>query len=96
MITPKKVEEATSEYRTELDLIRRWIEECCEKKPHVQTSSSKLYQSYKRWATDNGEWVMSHKVFGNKLKEHRYESKRTNKGTVYQRLGLRLPYYGEI
>ena len=93
LITPKKVEEATSEYRTELDLIRRWIEECCEKKPHVQTSSSELYQSYKRWATDNGEWVMSHKVFGNKLKEHWYESKRTNKGTVYQRLGLRLPYW---
>ena len=96
LITPKKVEEATSEYRTELDLIRRWIEECCEKKPHVQTSSSKLYQSYKSWATDNGEWVMSHKVFGNKLKEHRYESKRTNKGTVYQRLGLRLSYYGKF
>ncbi len=43
-----------------------------------------------------GEWVMSHKVFGNKLKEHSYESKRTNKGTVYQGLGLRLPYYGEF
>jgi putative DNA primase/helicase len=62
-MTPKKVEDATKEYRTELDLIRRWLDECCERTDHERTSSSKLYQSYKRWAIDNGEWVMSHKVF---------------------------------
>jgi P4 family phage/plasmid primase-like protien len=55
---PKVVANATNEYRNDMDLIGRWIEECCELDPEARIRSADLYADYQSWAErEIGFWV---------------------------------------
>jgi len=73
-----------------MDRIKNWMYECCEtggQHKHT-TRATPLYDSYKNWAYENGEWQMSHRTFGQKLKERGYDKKRKNGGYYY--LGISI------
>ena len=88
--TPKKILDAVSEYKSEMDRVLSWMEECCEPKPKTgsETKASSLYRSYKYWAKENGEWAMSQRIFGNKLVEKGYKKVRKGQGQFYQGISL--------
>jgi putative DNA primase/helicase len=90
--TPQKILDAVAEYKSEMDRVHSWMEECCESKPRAgsETKASDLYHSYKYWAHENGEWAMSQRIFGNKLGEKGYKKVRKGQGQFYLGISLTL------
>lgn len=84
---PPEVLAATEEYKSEMDLIGKWIEECCVTTPHATAKASALYSSYKRWVEDNGGFPLSSTKFGLKLGDRGFAKEKS--GTVvYRGIGL--------
>lgn len=52
---PDEVSNAVSEYRSEMDIIGQFIEECCEQKQESNIAAKTLWEVYKKWAENNGE-----------------------------------------
>ena len=86
---PKKIADATNEYKSDNDRIDSWTYICCKKDPSFSAKSSELYESFRNWATANGEPGMSHRTFSQKMVERRYTKKRTSAGIVF--IGIKLP-----
>lgn len=84
---PAKVLMATDTYRVESDVLGAFIEECCELGGYEEQASL-LYRAYRKWAEDNGEYVLTNTAFGRRL-EDRGITWRKSHGTKY-REGLRL------
>jgi putative DNA primase/helicase len=84
---PPEVLAATEEYKSEMDLIGKWIEECCITTPHATAKAGALYGSYKRWVEDNGGFPLSSTKFGLKLGDRGFAKEKS--GTVvYRGIGL--------
>jgi len=85
---PKKILDATNEYKSDNDRIDSWTYDCCEKDPSFTARSSELYESFRNWATSNSETGISHRTFSQKMVERKYGKKRTNKCVIFT--GIRL------
>ena len=96
--TPQKILDAISEYKSEMDRVLTWMDECCDPKPRagVETKASSLYGCYRKWAIENGEWAMSQRIFSNKLSEKGYKKIRKQQGQFYQGIRLSPRYIGEF
>ncbi len=88
--TPGVILDATKEYKSEMDRINSWMEECCVEHPSPSRSekATDLYQSYREWAKNNGEWEMTQRIFGTKLVDRGLSKKRDSRGYSY--LGIQL------
>ncbi len=84
---PPEVIAATNEYKSEMDLIGMWIDECCITVPHATAKASALYGSYKRWVEDNGGHPLNSTKFGLKLGDRGF-SKVKSGTVVYHGIGL--------
>lgn len=83
---PSAVEDAVKEYKSEMDVITAFIEECTTQGPG-EVKASDLYKTYVEWAEQNGEYKMSNTMFGKEV-SLRFQKGRGRNGIVYQ--GLRL------
>lgn len=98
--TPLEIEEATAQYRDQMDVLSEFIEECCIENHQVRITTKELYRAYKGWCDENNEKEIVKKVFGRRLEERGYRSVRfgspiQNRG--WQGIGLKnkeeeLPY----
>lgn len=80
---PKEVQEATADYRLQMDSAGRFFQECCQFAEGLSTGSSALYDGYRTWSAANGEHPMSHKAFGERLKTREgVEVKHMRSGNV--------------
>lgn len=79
---PKAIQEATDAYREDQDVLGSWLSECTEESS-VETAFADLYASYKAWCIDNGLMAASAKVLGRRLKERRYEPRKSNGKMLY-------------
>ncbi|PEK74391.1 DNA primase, partial [Bacillus toyonensis] len=68
------------EYRTEMDSIEAFIEECCKRNPQGKVQAKTLYHIYRDWASENGQYMMSNTKFGREMgkKFHKYKSNGVN------------------
>lgn len=73
---PKAVEDATKEYRSEMDVISAFLDDCCVIGAGREKTRD-LYQAYCKWATENNEYVMSNRKFGNEMAK-RFERVKSN------------------
>lgn len=89
---PQTIKDQRKEYRTEMDSIEAFIEECCIRDEKSKVKSKELYQSYREWASDNGQYMMSSTKFGREMgkKFIKYQSN----GIYYRGLSLNGEYYG--
>lgn len=71
---PDRVLAATQAYRTEMDIVGNFIEECCEANDAKTVTAKALYEAYEEWSKGNGDKPMSKKMFGMKLHEHGFDS----------------------
>lgn len=86
---PKCLEEALSEYKKELDVIVAFLNDRTIPFPGMEIEASVLYQVYKEWAKNNGEFCFSESRFKLELPKKGYQLRKDiNKGFVY--CGLKL------
>ena len=90
---PKKIARAGQAYRTEMDVLELFIEEECERADDGKAPAGELYDLYKKWADDSGEYKMNKNKFGKKMKE-KFEYKRTKHGYFYNGLKITEKYPG--
>lgn len=83
----KRVEEASNEYRSEMDVVSLFLEECVERGVNYSVKASDLYAAYKKWAEANNQYEMSNTKFGTELGK-RIEKKRIAEGIYY--IGIKL------
>jgi putative DNA primase/helicase len=89
---PPEVRIATLDYRGEMDTLGEFLADCCLLRPDARVSSHDLYEEYKRWATEAGERVWSHKRFAQGLEQRGsqqgFRKQHTREGRVWQGIGL--------
>lgn len=84
---PNVVKLQRDEYRTEMDSIEAFIQECCDVESHYSVKATDIFQSYDNWARDNNEYKMSSTKFGRELSK-KFTKFRSN-GTYYKGIGIR-------
>lgn len=87
---PLSVQSAGKDYQHEMDVISRFVDECCERTGYETVRAADLYAAYKRWATENNEYCMSSTRFGKEIGA-RYEKRTVMTGTVY--VGIKISRY---
>lgn len=55
LIRPQVVKDATAEYFEAQDYFSRWLAECCDLIPTMNTRPSHLLHSFQKWCEENGE-----------------------------------------
>lgn len=75
---PQSVLDVTAEYREEQDTFGRFIEEELAKAPENKISRSELYGMYKKWAEEQGEYIMSNRAVVKQLKSRGFEEKKSS------------------
>ena len=89
---PKIVRDQRSDYRKEMDVIECFIDDCCEVGKEKQVKSKVLYETYRDWARENGQYSMSSTKFGREVSK-RFGKKREASGYYFQEIGLNTEYF---
>jgi putative DNA primase/helicase len=66
---PQAVQDATAAYRRAMDVVGRFLEECCTLATHAKVESTMLYKAYVKWCEDNGETALSQRKLAERLLE---------------------------
>jgi putative DNA primase/helicase len=88
---PKAVQDATAAYRRSMDVVGRFIEECCTLADFAKVESTALYKAYAKWCEDNGETALTQQKLADRLKERglRNDEMRSAKGRrIWSGIGL--------
>jgi len=93
---PSQVINSTKEYRSNMDIVQNWINECAtvessELNNCIRTANA-LYQSYCAWCSTNKEFAMKQTAFGNELRGKGFTKKRINNVTTYLDIGVINPF----
>jgi putative DNA primase/helicase len=85
---PEEVRRATGAYRSEMDVLAAFLEECCLLRPDAMALANNLYTAYKEWCETNGEPIEKQRRFGMRLTERGL--RRQKVGGVYRWYGIGL------
>ena len=86
---PRCVTEATAEYMDEQDLFGQWMEDCCRLGADLEVSSTALFTSWCHWANIREEYVGTHKIFSQTLRERGFSHGYGRNGAVFRGLDVR-------
>ena len=87
---PAEVREATSAYRSEMDIIGQFIDDRCTVGPTASATAKELYAAYVSWCGAAGETPISQKAFGQRLAERGFDSARVGKSRARYWVGIEL------
>jgi putative DNA primase/helicase len=88
--TSVAVDQATAEYRDEMDVLGGFIADTCIVLPDVSAKAGALYHAYTEWADDNGvRDRLSQQAFGRRLRDRGFEQERTDAARWWRGIGLR-------
>ena len=83
---PAAVKQATQQYKSEMDIIGMFIDDCCIVNPKVEGKASELRTRYEIWCGEVGEKVSGTRSFYEEIGK-RFEKKHTREGNIY--IGIR-------
>ena len=98
---PQSVQDATSEYFEGEDAMGRWIEERCVLSPNARALTAELFNDWKQWADEAGEFVGSQRRFADLLITRGIEKWRNSIGLRgFRGIGLKVspsapPHYAD-
>lgn len=90
---PDKISDASMKYRNEMDVLEHFIEDNFIRNENSRSSANEVFELYKKWADNTGEYKMNKNNFGKKMKE-KFEWKRTNTGIVYFGIEIKQTFPG--
>ena len=73
---PESVINATADYRLEMDIIGKFLNECSKVVADIDTSATDFYKAYVGYCHEVGEAVISQKMFGSRLLTRGMKSRR--------------------
>lgn len=85
---PQCVSDAISAYKADNDWLGHFLEECCEIGEGLETRSGELYNRYRTYSIETGEYVRGTADFYAALEAEGFVRGRTGRGTVIR--GVRL------
>jgi putative DNA primase/helicase len=85
---PKVVTDATKKYFASEDVFARWIEDRCELQAALWTPGAVLFDDWRQWAGENGEFVGSQKQFSQNLESRGFTPKPTRAARGFLGIGL--------
>lgn len=85
---PKVVEEATKEYRKEMDRLAEFVDEYIIFDPNEKVKASVLYTHYCEWCSENNEFISSATKFAKDIKNKLPEKRVFADGTYY--MGIKM------
>lgn len=89
---PTRVRKATASYRTQMDVLAGFIADECVEHPDARVGLGQLYEVYKAWATEAGEFVKDKREFESNIEERgKYDKRRSgsNGSRQWHGIGLR-------
>ncbi|MCM3665541.1 phage/plasmid primase, P4 family [Mesobacillus subterraneus] len=89
---PKEVQEATDDYRGEMDAVGNFLKEYCVFNDAAKCYVKDLYQKYEEWCIENGEYLLTRPKFNRKVEERGYKKNRDNKGYYFNGLGINFSF----
>jgi len=89
LCVPDAVREATSAYRADMDVIGRFIEECCVLLPNASSKAKDLFSVYAKWCNENGDPPVNMMNFAARLFERGFAKSRDYKGVKYSGIGIK-------
>ena len=84
---PQCLRDRLNAYRTDMDLIQRWLNEFCEFGVDYGENATVLYKRFSQYCKENNEFLMSQSLFGRNFSKK--FSKRMYGGSTYY-IGVRL------
>lgn len=86
------IDEAGQEYRSEMDRVQQFLDDCTERSDSGSTQASTLYKCYRAWCSEQGDrFPISSNKFCSELKR-RYKSRKTSAFNEY--LGICINAFG--
>ncbi len=73
---PQSIQQATMEYRQEMDVIGSFIEQCCETGPGKIIGATELFKAYDKWAKEMNEHSFTQTQFGKKIADKFQKEKK--------------------
>ena len=86
---PKCVRDAVEAYREDNDWLGHFISDCCEKDDSYEEKSGELYQQYRAYALQNGEYTRSTTDFYSAIEKAGYVRYKTKSGMKVKGLQLK-------
>lgn len=81
---PVVISDQVAEYRSDMNIIERWIIDNCEKDPNYSESSAVLYRNFVEYTKENNEYTLTQNMFstnlGKKFERARLRNARSFKG----------------
>lgn len=84
---PEMLLKAKNIYKNEMDVVARFIEQCCTICEGYRAKSTEIYQKYKQWAALNNEYAMSNTKFGTEMSK-KFKKVRNKDGWYYVGLNV--------
>lgn len=80
---PVSVKQATEQYRSDMDVLATFIEDCCTVWSGGTITSTLMYVAYSGWCTEMGERPASQRGLGLRLKERGFTQNRGTRGVRF-------------
>ena len=88
IVQPKVVYQAIRKYKENNDWLSHFLEDCCEVNPSYEAKSGEVYNTYRSYCLQMGEYTRSTTDFYTALESADFTRHRTNKGVLIR--GFRL------
>ena len=72
-----------------MDVLANFIFTKCVEGPGIRVHSAPLYNAYKDWCDETGEFKLTQTRFSTRLKERGYEKKKVEQGIMWIGIGLK-------
>ncbi|MDY0104271.1 MAG: phage/plasmid primase, P4 family [Lentimicrobium sp.] len=91
---PRMISESVKEYRSEMDLVQKWITDNCETDPSYFESANVLFNNITQYIESNKEFRMSNTLFGRNMSK-KFEKVRQSGVTIYKGIRLRTKSFNQ-
>jgi len=89
LAVPDEVTRATVAYRTDMDVLSHFLDDCCVVESAARIAPKQLHDAYKEWCDDNGEKPLGLRKFREQLKLRGFERDRPGGKRLWVSIRLR-------
>jgi len=77
LLIPESVASATSEYRSEMDVVENFLEDCCAVEPSQKAALGQLFEAFRNWSNQACQDFVGKKAFGNLMRQKGFRQSKS-------------------